>query len=263
MLPYGLVSQLEEFLSYPAFSTRDQHVGVEKTDFMVFSTCYPLGQKATQEADQKGSCLRILTFIGMLGFSLSQTMNRSGRQGEEDPDRRWEEEGVITLMVLTSFPTQDSSPWGLPAFYLLKALHEPKVGVSGSLFGQKEPMSPALLRPRRLPVSGAAESPLPARHRAGGYRQTSEVHRVLGWTRVAGPTGAWRELHLPADTRFLGGPDRSSLLPVSFIYGGEKRGPGQRRDLSKTTENSLVAEPYLPTPAQGSLHDNHVSVHCR
>lgn len=177
LLPYGLVRQLEEFLSYAAFSTRDQQVGVEKTDFTVFSTCYPLGQKARQEADQKGSCLRILTFVGMLGFSLSQTMNRSGRQGEENPDRRWEEEGVVTLMVLMSFPTRDSSPWGLPGFYLLKALHEPKVGVSGSLFGQKEPMSPALLRPWRLPVSGAA---LPACHRAGGYRQTSEVHRVLG-----------------------------------------------------------------------------------
>lgn len=53
LLPWVLLGYEKVFSSQSTFSTRDQQVGLEKADFMVFSIHYPLGQRLCRRQIKK------------------------------------------------------------------------------------------------------------------------------------------------------------------------------------------------------------------
>lgn len=85
---------------------------------MVFSTHYPLGSKCYTGGRPKKILFEDSDLHWDIGLFSSPNSEQIWQAGGEDQGRRWEKEGVITLMILMSFPTQDSSPMG-PAWHLL------------------------------------------------------------------------------------------------------------------------------------------------
>lgn len=158
--------------------------------------------------------MRILTFVGILGFSLPQT-EQMWQGGGEDRGRRWEKEGIITLMVLMSFPTQqDGSPMG-PAWLLLaESFTRTQIRCVWKAVWPKRGRVQLYLDLGGFP---SQELPNPPSQQAAETSAESWARLELGV-----PLEAWGELYLPTDTCLLGGPDRSSLLQYPS-FTGEKR----------------------------------------